>query len=136
MGVNLLVLTLSKYGNRCVWCRSLLIRGRDYKELGDQDKRLVRIATVDHILPKSYGGTDHLKNLRPCCTDCNGARGSGWKDAESDTFPLCPLLIKFEKNRPSLCIKLMFPESVNWISKWKDRLTFKIELPRFNQENE
>lgn len=27
--------------------------------------------TREHILPKSKGGTDSLKNLRPCCFECN-----------------------------------------------------------------
>lgn len=28
-------------------------------------------ATVDHFLPRAHGGTNHWKNLRICCYDCN-----------------------------------------------------------------
>lgn len=27
--------------------------------------------TRDHIIPKSKGGTDSLKNRKPCCFECN-----------------------------------------------------------------
>ena len=30
---------------------------------------------VDHSLPKSKGGTDHLNNLVPACTSCNREKG-------------------------------------------------------------
>jgi 5-methylcytosine-specific restriction protein A len=32
--------------------------------------------TVDHILPKSRGGTDHPNNLRAACAPCNYAGGA------------------------------------------------------------
>lgn len=31
--------------------------------------------TIEHVVPKSLGGTDVLDNLLPVCTDCNRARG-------------------------------------------------------------
>ena len=30
---------------------------------------------VDHILPRSKGGTDHLDNLQLLCTHCNKSNG-------------------------------------------------------------
>lgn len=30
---------------------------------------------VDHSVPKAQGGTDHLNNLYPICTDCNREKG-------------------------------------------------------------
>ena len=30
-----------------------------------------RILTVDHIVPKARGGSNHISNLRACCSDCN-----------------------------------------------------------------
>ena len=33
-------------------------------------------ATVDHIVPKSFGGTKRLTNLLVVCQDCNGKRGN------------------------------------------------------------
>ncbi len=32
--------------------------------------------TIDHIIPRSKGGTDDLDNLRPMCCICNWERGN------------------------------------------------------------
>jgi hypothetical protein len=38
--------------------------------------------TVDHIVPRSRGGTDDPANLRPLCVWCNSVRNdSDWTDA-------------------------------------------------------
>lgn len=33
-------------------------------------------STVDHVVPKAEGGTDHPSNLRGCCSDCQQAKAS------------------------------------------------------------
>lgn len=33
--------------------------------------------TVDHIHPKSLGGSDELENLQPMCYGCNQKKGNG-----------------------------------------------------------
>lgn len=46
------------WGGMCCFCR---------------DKRAT---TVDHLKPKSKGGSDLRSNLVPCCVDCNHSKGS------------------------------------------------------------
>lgn len=38
--------------------------------------------TVDHLMPKSLGGSDKMDNLVACCKDCNAGKGSTAPDAE------------------------------------------------------
>lgn len=40
------------------------------------DRELVPL-TVDHILPRSKGGKNHIDNYQPMCTICNGIKGNG-----------------------------------------------------------
>lgn len=39
-----------------------------------------RQRTVDHYVPRSYGGGYNPKNLLPLCKDCNRARGNRFVD--------------------------------------------------------
>lgn len=52
---------LDEYGACCWWCR----RDVPSKQL-----------TLDHIKPKSKGGSDSLENLRLACRKCNLKRGN------------------------------------------------------------
>lgn len=36
----------------------------------------LRLMTKDHIIPKSRGGGDHLKNMQTMCSRCNTEKGS------------------------------------------------------------
>ena len=40
-----------------------------------------RNMTVDHVVPQSKGGTDHLDNLQLLCGACNSAKGVGSQEA-------------------------------------------------------
>ena len=47
-----------------------------------------RVMDVDHILPRSKGGTDHPDNLQLLCSGCNRSKGSKtmaeWKAAQAE----------------------------------------------------
>ena len=38
------------------------------------------LMTIDHIIPKSKGGKNHIDNLNPMCCKCNFKKGSGYKE--------------------------------------------------------
>lgn len=48
-------------GYFCCYCRIQLYQGN---------------YTREHLVPKSRGGTNSVKNLRPCCRDCNTEKGN------------------------------------------------------------
>ncbi len=52
---------LQQYGNRCCWC-------------GKQMTKSER--TIEHLVPKSLGGTNAISNLRLACFTCNNSRGN------------------------------------------------------------
>lgn len=55
------------WGGKCIHCQSHL-----YVEL---DGRPVSRATVEHIRPRTHGGTDDLENLALACARCNNQKG-------------------------------------------------------------
>ncbi len=65
---------LRRDGHRCAYCRGIA-------------------STVDHVVPRSRGGTDSWQNLVACCLRCNGVKGDrtpeemGWR---SHVRPFAP----------------------------------------------
>ena len=74
---------LALHGPRCVICRGargpiiLDAEHPDYARLGP---------SVEHLLPRSRGGSDHLDNLRPAHRSCNSSRGN--RDAPAIVRPV------------------------------------------------
>jgi 5-methylcytosine-specific restriction endonuclease McrA len=44
-----------------------------------------KAAHVDHIVPKSKGGSDEVSNLRCLCVSCH-SKHEGWRAANAKTF--------------------------------------------------
>ena len=40
-----------------------------------------RNLTIDHVVPRAKGGTDHIKNLQLLCQACNSTKGTGTQEA-------------------------------------------------------
>jgi 5-methylcytosine-specific restriction endonuclease McrA len=52
---------LKEFGSCCWWCRQGLSKEK---------------LTIEHLFPKSRGGTNSLENLRLACFSCNNSRGN------------------------------------------------------------
>ena len=56
--------------------------------------------TVDHIIPRSKGGKDHIDNYQPMCSGCNSNKGNGDKHHQVST------LKKFDRAKYSYDISI------------------------------
>jgi len=77
------------------WTRTrAAILARDHHLCQMRGPRCTIIATtVDHIIPKQHGGTDHPSNLRAACAACNyrgGARITNARRTRLRPRPLPP----------------------------------------------
>lgn len=71
-----------KYGNACHYCdkRTRINYMRPVSEHDD--------ATIDHIIPRSKGGTSNRDNLTLACNACNGAKADrSYEDFIADPRP-------------------------------------------------
>lgn len=62
---------------KCVWCgcgvvRALIVTGAQRPVA---EAMGVRLATLDHVLPRTRGGSNDASNLVTACAECNEARG-------------------------------------------------------------
>lgn len=66
---SLKALVFETYGNRCLACGaedlSYALNGRMEADV---------MITIDHVIPKSKGGTNDINNLQPLCKPCNNAK--------------------------------------------------------------
>ena len=74
-------------GTKCVLCgaKGDTIRLEQWKDGGlhvdlfDTSKEVEVLMTIDHIHPKSLGGSNHLSNYQPMCGPCNWKKGNSLK---------------------------------------------------------
>lgn len=57
-------------GGRCVYC------GIPARRPGPGVKRASDLATLDHVMPKSFGGPLNRDNIVLACSACNNERGT------------------------------------------------------------
>ena len=76
---------LEKTSGRCAYCGALLLPGRWH---------------VEHVLPKSKGGTDRFSNLLPSCRRCNARK----KTKTLEEFRLWPLVRAINMVQEILCV--------------------------------
>lgn len=55
------------WSGRCLHCKSRLVLEDDGTPVGE--------VTLEHIVPRSHGGTDDLENLGLACARCNHGKG-------------------------------------------------------------
>lgn len=68
---------------KCVWCGCAVamlshckMHGlRTSLQLGPGETFITHQATLDHVLPRTRGGSNHHGNLVTSCSECNEARG-------------------------------------------------------------
>jgi hypothetical protein len=53
-------------GDTCWWCDCAFTQDRP--------------STIDHVMPRTHGGSDHLDNLVLACRPCNLAKGADLPD--------------------------------------------------------
>lgn len=60
---------IKEHGDLCCWCKKVCLL--------DVNPQHPDRATVEHLVPRSRGGSDRRENLRVACYACNHARGDG-----------------------------------------------------------
>ena len=65
----------NKTNFRCAYCGKELAEDIKLKN-GISAKRVTEEAAIDHIFPKSKGGTNNIENLFLCCKHCNAQKGT------------------------------------------------------------
>jgi 5-methylcytosine-specific restriction endonuclease McrA len=76
---------------KCLHCGGHLVIGLD----GEPISR----ATIEHILPRSHGGTDELPNLALACARCNHQKGARHDNKRKGDPRLAEIVAKLAERR-------------------------------------
>ena len=85
-------LAVSVYGSRCIYCKEPILA--DYSNEAVYGHNHPKRLSLEHLVPRSRGGTDSIENLRPCHLGCNSHRGN-----------------RHRPPRPTSCDPSLFPAS-------------------------
>lgn len=98
------------YENRCQieWCRK-------HTKPTKKDLKQMKTDTLEHIIPKKLGGSDHLKNLTYTVAFCNSKKGHE------------------VKKHKKLIDHLLLHAERNWLIVLKNLLSKKIDLTGKNK---
>lgn len=75
------------------------INGGNHIDLYHISEERTVLLTVDHILPRSRGGTGHLTNLQPLCCKCNGNKGDKINSGTTQRLKILP------KTKKKICFE-------------------------------
>ena len=81
---NIREVLFQEFKSKCFWCNCKLAINSYSKRTGEEmkDKNnnflkgVFRFNHIDHVIPRSKGGTDEISNLVLSCDTCNMKRGN------------------------------------------------------------
>ena len=76
---------------KCIHCNSKLMVTPDGTPIGK--------ATVEHIVPRTHGGTDDVRNVAMACARCNGAKGRRLDNRRRDDPDLVAMIERLQQRR-------------------------------------
>ena len=89
MSSKILPALVIRYHGRCTRCHNQVMMERDANRLDYKIKKFsfihrmsgirVRRATIEHIVPRSVGGSDEMSNLTLLCEECNQVTNNIYK---------------------------------------------------------
>ncbi len=79
------------WAGKCIHCNRRLLVSTDGALLGT--------ASVEHIVPKTHGGTDHLENVALACAACNGEKGVRHDHRRRDDPKLVAMIERLQRRR-------------------------------------
>ena len=95
-----------KQDGRCCYCQTLLIL---------EAEEGLRQPTLDHLKPRSKGGSNNIKNLAMACSTCNGLKGDMSVNDFLNRYPfLVKTTMEFVKD-----VRYIRPRPFRW--RWAKR---------------
>jgi 5-methylcytosine-specific restriction endonuclease McrA len=79
------------WAGKCIHCNRQLLVAADGELLGH--------ATIEHIVPRTHGGTDDVANLALACHACNGEKGIRHDHRRRDDPKLVAMIERLQQRR-------------------------------------